>query len=121
MDSIIIRGLAVDTLIGVYAWERERLTTLLLDITIDCDLSAAVASDAVADTIDYAAVAERVRHIGKHASYDLLEALAGALFRDLFLHFPATQIQLEITKPDILPQAKQVAVRLTRSRSQVIN
>ena len=51
MGKIYITGLEVDTLIGVYDWERVRTTQLLLDVTLDVDLSAAMQSDDVADTV----------------------------------------------------------------------
>lgn len=58
MGKIYITGLEVDTLIGVYDWERVRTTQLLLDVTLDVDLSAAMQSDDVVDTVDHATVVE---------------------------------------------------------------
>ncbi len=51
MGKIYITGLEVDTLIGVYDWERVRTTQLLLDVTLDVDLSAAMQSDKVMDAV----------------------------------------------------------------------
>ncbi|MFC7004817.1 dihydroneopterin aldolase [Bowmanella sp. JS7-9] len=116
MDKIIISGLQVESLIGVYEWEREAPTSLLLDVEISTDLQRAADSDNVADTIDYAAVAELLMVTAKQASFELLEALAGKLIDTLFSHFPVQQISMTVIKPGILPTARQVAVMLTRSR-----
>lgn len=69
MGKIYITGLAVDTLIGVYDWERERLTTLLLDVELDANLDAAMQSDNVDDTINYADVADCITEVGKKQSF----------------------------------------------------
>ena len=61
MQQIILSGLKVDTLIGVYDWERTQKTTLIFDITVDADLTAAMASDNVSDTIDYAMLAQSIQ------------------------------------------------------------
>lgn len=43
---------------GIYDWVRVRTTQLLLDVTLDVDLSATMQSNDVSDTVDYAKVAE---------------------------------------------------------------
>lgn len=60
-DTVFLHGLKVDTLIGVYDWERTRPQTILFDIDIHADLSAAGASDEVDDTVHYGEVADTVR------------------------------------------------------------
>lgn len=116
MDRIIIKGLAVDTLIGVYAWERERNTRLVIDVRVNTDLSAAMRSDHVKDTIDYAQVAACIQQVGNASRFELLEALANEMFKALFLQFAITEVQLDITKPNILPDAQQVMVSIVRQR-----
>ena len=79
MQQIFIEGLEVPTLIGVYDWERTQNTVLIVDLLIDADLSAAMQSDDVEHTIDYAAVAETVKQVGIDSSFELLEAFANAI------------------------------------------
>ncbi|MEW9798357.1 dihydroneopterin aldolase [Alteromonas sp. CYL-A6] len=116
METIEIRGLSVDTLIGVYDWERKRTTRLKMDITLDVDLSRAMASDNVADTVDYAAVAETVRQCGNDSQFELLEALGAHILTVLLTTYPVECVTLTICKPGILPDADSVAVTMKRSR-----
>ncbi|BFT29178.1 bifunctional dihydroneopterin aldolase/7,8-dihydroneopterin epimerase [Alteromonas sp. D210916BOD_24] len=116
MGKIYIAGLAVETLIGVYDWERVRNTELLIDVTLETDLEKAMLSDNVADTVDYAKVAECVAEVGKNSQFELLEAFGGAVMEAIFEQFAVTAITLKIVKPNILPNAKTVAVELTRER-----
>ena len=104
----------MDTLIGVYDWERTSPTMLLLDVTMNADLSRAMTSDDVADTIDYAKVAECIVATGKQSAFALLEAFGHAVMKDVCRQFPVKDITLKITKPGILPNAQAVAVELHR-------
>ena len=115
MDQIIIEGLQVSSLIGVYDWERTSQTSLVVDLKMQVDLQPAVISDNVADTVDYAAVAEVIKTIAAESSFELLEALAGAMIVALFAQFKCHKVQLKLSKPDILPDARNVAIELTRT------
>lgn len=117
MDRIIIEGLQLTSLIGVYEWERQQPTPLLVDVTLWLDLAPASQSDRVEDTLDYAAVAEAVVQVGKSSDFALLEALAAAMIEQLFTQFNCHQIELALSKPGILPHAKNVAVVLNRIRN----
>lgn len=116
MQQIIIEGLAVETLIGVYDWERTRTTTLELDVVLHADLKQAMLSDNVSDTIDYAKVAEHIQKVGKDSKFELLEALGNAIIESVLANYPVSKIQLTIVKPGILPDAKRVAVKFTHQR-----
>ena len=117
LEQIIIHGMAVPTIIGVYDWERTEPQTLLLDIVLGCDLKAACVSDNVNDTIDYAKVQETILAVGKESHFELLEALAEKVCRVLFERFPIRSIDLTIVKPNILENVSKVAVRVVRERS----
>lgn len=116
MGKIYITGLEVDTLIGVYDWERVRTTQLLLDVTLDVDLCAAMQSDDVADTVDYAKVAECIVDVGKQSTFELLEAFGSKVMDTVCEHFAVSTITLKIVKPNILPNAKTVAVEMSKER-----
>jgi dihydroneopterin aldolase len=116
MDKIHIEGLEVFSLIGVYDWEREAKQRLVVDMVLYADLSLAALTDNVADTINYAEVASSVALTAKDSSFELIEALAGAMIKQLFAQFSIRKISLKLSKPDILDNAQNVAVELTRER-----
>lgn len=116
MGKIYITELAVETLIGVYDWERVRSTELLLDVTLHVDLAKAMQSDNVEDTVDYAKVAEVIVQVGKESSFELLEAFGNAVMNAVLEHFNVSEMTLKIVKPNILPNARTVAVEMSRER-----
>ncbi|GAC15391.1 dihydroneopterin aldolase [Aliiglaciecola lipolytica] len=114
MDKIIIQGLEVKSLIGVYDWERKAKQALLIDIELNVDLSVAAKSDNVSDTIDYAALALAVEEIANNSEFQLLEALASHIIEHLLSYQGVENAKLAITKPNILPNAVAVTVELSR-------
>ncbi|GAC32615.1 dihydroneopterin aldolase [Paraglaciecola polaris] len=118
MDKIYIEGLEVQSLIGVYDWERDATQRLLVDIVLFSDLSTPATSDDVKDTLNYAEVADAVTAVAAHSKFALIEALALAMIRQIFKQFPVQKITLKLSKPDILPTAQNVAVEFTRERNE---
>ena len=117
MGKIYITGLAVDTLIGVYDWERQHKQRILVDLELQADLSKAAKSDNVDDTLNYALVAQKVVHTANDSQFKLIEALASHILDTLLQSFPLIQrAKLTLSKPDILANAKNVAVEMTRGR-----
>ena len=115
MDKIFIRGLKVETIIGVYGWERTVMRPLLFDLDLGMDLRIAASSDHVRDAIDYAAVHETVTRIAKDLQPALLETLAETLARTLFQEFPLDTLRLAIHKPGAIP-VEDVGVEIERRR-----
>lgn len=116
MDKIIINGLEIDTIIGVYDWERQKKQKVTLNIILFTDLNSPMSSDDVAETVDYAAVVERVEALAHAHQPELLEKFASLIFADLFARFPLAEIELQIYKPDILQQVQTVGVEIRRKR-----
>ncbi len=112
MHQIIIKELVVETLIGVFDWERTRNTKLLIDLTLTTDFSAAMQSDDVADTISYAEVAEYVQDIGRISRFELLEALAKAIIDGICERFSISAVDITIIKPGILADAEKVGIHI---------
>lgn len=113
MDKITISDLEVFYRVGVTGEERARPQRLLLSVEMAYDFKAAAARDSLADTIDYAAVSERLLHFGDDAHWELIETLATDLAAMILDEFTPKQVTVEVKKFPI-PLARYVAVRLTR-------
>ena len=105
----------VKTKLGVPAWERMVAQTIILDIEIGYDLSAAGKSDAIADTIDYGAVVARIHDTLKEHSFQLVEALAEHICQLILSEFGALSVKIKVAKPGILAGLKALGVVIERS------
>ncbi len=120
VDKVIIEQLKVSALIGVYDWEREQPQSLFMDLVLYYDLSPAMGSDNLEDSLDYAAVADAVSAFCASSNYLMLEALAGGLLKHIFVTFPVEHIRLKIRKPEALPDAV-AAIECERSRAAMMS
>ena len=98
-DRILIEGLQVEAVVGVYAHERDAAQPLLLEIELAYDNTRACARDDVADTLDYAAVCDTVRAFVAGRAPQLLETLAEALAAHLLERFDTPRVRVRIRKP----------------------
>ena len=60
MDIVFLRDLRIDTVIGIYGWERRTRQTLIFDLEMSADVARAAASDDIADTLNYKSVAKAI-------------------------------------------------------------
>jgi len=116
LDTIFIQQLGVDTIIGVYDWERAAPQRVYIDLDIGFSTRDAAADDDVAQTLDYKAVADRVRDFVAASQFKLVETLAEEVARLLLADFDVPEVAIRVNKPGALPQASGVGVRITRQR-----
>lgn len=115
MDTVFIQGLSVDTVIGVYDWEKTIQQTLLFDLDMTTDIAAAAASDDLADTLDYEAVSNRVIEHVQTARVELLETLIEQVAAIILAEFNVSQVAITLHKPGAVKAAKSVGLRIVRS------
>lgn len=113
-DVVFVKGLTVEAVIGVYAWERAITQPLLIDIALETDISKAAVSDDVHDALNYKAVCDDVSEWCKEIQAKLLEHLAGQISDKLFAKYDCQKITLSIAKPTAIAQADAVGVQITR-------
>jgi len=99
MDKIFLSDLKIGTIIGIYDWERQSQQTLRFDLEMDWDIRAAAASDDIADTLDYGAIAQTIVQFVEHSSYQLIETLAEDLCALLLSSYPIPKLKLSLSKP----------------------
>lgn len=116
MDRITICDLEMFCRIGVTEAERTCPQRLLVTLEAEMDLSLPARTGQLADTCDYAAMAECLLQLGQSRSWVLVETLAADMASMVLDEFGAEHVFLEVKK-FILPQARHVAVGVRRSRS----
>lgn len=116
MDTILITGLKLEAVIGAHNWEQRVPRTLALDLELGCDTRRAGASDRLADTVNYRAVADRVAAICAASRFRLIESLAEAIAAALLEEFRLERIRVTVHKTGAVLEALDVAVRIERTR-----
>jgi len=117
-DRILIEGLEVRTVIGVFDWEREIRQKVRLDMVIGWDISKAAASDDIRDTLDYKAVAKRLIAFIEASNFSLIESLAEACAKIILEEFKAPWLRLKLSKPGAVRGSENVAVEIERTAEE---
>ena len=115
MDTLFIRDLRIDAVIGIFEWERHVRQTLVLDIELGTDCRAAAASDDVADALDYKAVAKRLIDFVGNSEFKLVETLAERIAGILLEEFGVPWLRLCINKVGAVRGARDVGIVIERS------
>ena len=87
MDTIFLTDLRVETVIGIFEWERKIRQTVSIDLEMAADIRKAASSDAIEDTLDYKAVAKRLISFVGESDYGLVETLAEEVARIVVSEF----------------------------------
>jgi dihydroneopterin aldolase len=114
MDIVFIRDLRIDTVIGIYDWEREIRQTVILDLEMGADISRAAASDAIADTLDYKAVSKRLIDFVRESEFQLVETLAERCAAIVLEEFRVPWVRLTLNKQGAVSAARDVGVIIER-------
>jgi 7,8-dihydroneopterin aldolase/epimerase/oxygenase len=116
MDRITINGLRVKGRVGVTQEERARAQTLIVNIEIDLDLTAAAESDNLKDTIDYGEITVEAASVIRDSENKLLEPLAATIADRISTNKLVQGVTVEILKeaPPIPEATGPVGVRISR-------
>lgn len=119
MDIIYINDLRIETIIGIYGWERKTRQTVVLDIEMGTDIRKASASDDVEDTLNYKTVAERLFEFVGGSEFELIETLAEQI-SDILLHeFNVPWLRLKLNKQGALKGVRDVGVIIERGQKEI--
>lgn len=117
-DTIEIRGLRALCYCGALAEEQARAQPFEVDLDLVVDLRQAGASDDLADTVDYAALAAEVERVVTTERFTLLERLAQRLCDVVLADDRVTAVTVVVRKlrPPLPQQADTTGVRIRRAR-----
>ena len=114
MDTVHIRGLRTEAVIGVYDWERDIRQVLVVDLELASDNRAAAATDAIEEAVDYAAMSSRVLAFIEGSECQLIETLAEQLAALVMSEFGVPWLRLRLDKPGAVAEAESVGVEIER-------
>lgn len=116
MDILYISQLRVETVIGVYEWERHIRQVVLLDLEIATDVARAAATDNIADALNYKAIAKRVAAFVEGTRFQLVETLAERVAERVLDEFGVPWVRLRVCKEGALRGVREVGVLIERGR-----
>ena len=119
-DIVRIEDIETQAVIGVYEFEWEAPQPLVLDLELAADFTQAFSSDNLDHALNYDAITQTVRAFVEQSRYQLLEALAGGIIREVMDHYPVDKVGVRIRKPKALEKALPT-ILCERTREQMDN
>ena len=115
-DKVFIEGLEIETLIGIYDWERRIQQTLVFDIEMAFDNRIPAASDDIALTMNYKDVSKRLIDYVGQSGFGLVETLAERCAEIVLAEFGVHWLRLKLSKPGAVRGAQAVGVIIERGK-----
>ncbi len=114
MDIVYIHDLEIETIIGIYDWEREEKQVVRLDLEMGTDIRPAARDDDIKLALDYKRVAKRlIAHVSA-ADCFLVETLAEDIARIVVEEFSVPWLRLRLGKPGAVTGSREVGVVIER-------
>jgi len=114
MDKIYLKGLQIETIVGIWDWERQIPQTVVIDLEMSADVAAAARSDDVADTLNYKLVSKRVQALVAESGFKLVETMAEKIAEVIMSEFSVAWMRVRINKPGAIRGASDVGVEIER-------
>ncbi len=114
MDIVFIHALQIETVIGIYDWERKIRQKISLDIEMATDIAKAAKSDNIDDALSYKTVAKRLIDFVEESEFELVEALAEKICSIIMEEFEVPWVKLTLHKPGAVRGSKSVGVIIER-------
>jgi dihydroneopterin aldolase len=118
MDIIYLRDLRIDTIIGIYDWERRMKQTIIIDLEMGTDIRKAADSDNIEDTLNYKAVAKRLMSYVGDSEFELVETLAEKIAEIIISEFKVPWLRLSLNKKGAVRGVRDVGVIIERGNKE---
>jgi len=116
MDRIFIKNLSVETIIGIYDWERTSRQRVVLDLEMSADIAKAALVEDIDATLNYKTLSETLTNFIENSQFQLIETMAEKVSEIILQDFGVQWVKLTLHKPDALPAATDVGVIIERGQ-----
>lgn len=114
MDIVYIRALKIETIIGIYDWERKVKQVVSLDLEMAYDIRRAAETKNITDALDYGAVSQRLITFIGGSEFLLIETMAEQCAAIVMNEFAVPWLRLRVAKPNAVREAQDVGVLIER-------
>ena len=117
MDIVYIKELEVETVIGIFDWERKIKQIVSLDLDMQSDIAVAASTDAIDEALDYKAVSKRLIAFIESSEFQLIETMAEKIAAIVIDEFAVPWLRLRLSKPGAIKGSKDVGVIIERKKA----
>jgi dihydroneopterin aldolase len=113
LGKILLHNLKVTCIVGIHPGERQLPQNLWLDVSLTTGFADSIASENIADTIDYSEIADCLEQWIMDKQFQLIETLAVEACHLLFSKWPTIKsCKILVKKPAAVPHADYAGVEV---------
>jgi len=113
-DIVYIRDLEVETIIGIYDWEREIKQIVSIDLEMAGDIRKAAETDDIQYALNYKLVGKRIIKFVEESEFQLVETMAEQIAQIVLSEFAVNWLRLRVSKPGALSGSRDVGLVIER-------
>ena len=114
MDTIFLKDIRVETIVGIWDWERRMSQTVSIDLELGADVHRAAETDSIDATLDYRAVAKRVSGFVADSRFQLIESMAEGIAKIVTGEFAVPWVKVTVHKPGAVRGSNDVGIIIER-------
>ena len=118
MDIIYIHELEIETVIGIYDWERKQKQIVSIDLEMATDIRSSAEIDSIERALDYKAIAKRLIDFVEGSEFFLVETLAEQIAHLVLSEFDVPWLKLRLGKPGAVRGSRDVGVTIERGNRE---
>ena len=115
MDKVFIEDLEIETIIGIFGWEREVKQIVKINVEMDFDNKSAGRSDNINDALNYKSIGKSIISMVENSSFYLVEKMAEEIAKLILKNKSISKVLVSVSKPGALRGSKNVGVKIIRS------
>ncbi len=119
MDIVYIRDLRIDTIIGIFDWERKVRQTISIDLEMATDIRSAAATDDIQFALNYKDVSQRLIRLIEDSEFELVETMAETVAKTVREEFNVPWLKMRLSKPGAIRGARDVGLIIERGEKPV--
>ena len=116
-DRIHLSDLKIETIVGIFDWERTTRQTVSFDFEFPADARHAAKLDRIEDTLNYKSVAKKVIAYVEKSEFQLVETLAERGAELILQEFDLPWVKLSISKLGAIRGSREVGITIERTRA----
>ncbi len=114
MDTVFIRDLSMDAVIGVFGWERQVHQKITINLEMATDISKAADTDDLEYTLDYKEISQKIRALVEENQPKLVETLIELIATTVMEEFNIPWLRISIAKLGAVRGSAAVGVTIER-------
>ena len=118
LDIIYIHELEIETVIGIYDWERKQKQIVSIDLEMATDIRSSAEIDSIERALDYKAIAKRLIDFVEGSEFFLVETLAEQISHLVLSEFDVPWLKLRLGKPGAARGSRDVGVIIERGKKE---